>query len=275
MKNKTNGDSKNIGDVRDMFGFTLFGKSKGVLLNLIESDMVKKRKIWIATVNPEFVMATTKDNEFLNILQSRTTYNVIDGIGLAWARLVESRKSKVERFVYGIKIGVEIMMGRHRENLIAGADLMDDLCRMAEKNGQSVYFLGGWDDRGKKTAEFFLKKYPKLKIAGYYAGKREGEDEKIIKMLAQKKIDYLFVAFAMKTQEEFINRNLEKLNVGLVMGLGRSFDYYSGDLPRAPKWIRNIGFEWLFSLIIEPKRWKRQLALPKFIWMVLKNLPKI
>ena len=226
--------------------------------------MVKKKKIWIATVNPEFVMATRKDRDFLKILQRRTTYNVIDGIGLVWAM-------KINNFFSGFKIGVEILRGRHRKNLITGADLMDDLCAMAEKNGQSVYFLGGWGDRGDRTARYFKNKYPRLKMAGNFAGKRKGEDEKALKAIGWGRIDYLFVAYAMKEQEEWIDRNLDKLNVGLVMGVGRSFDYYSGDLPRAPKWVRKMGFEWLFSLMVEPKRWRRQLELPRFIWMVLKN----
>ena len=73
----------------------------------------------------------------------------------------------------------------------------------------------------------------------------------------------------MQKQEEWIYRNLEKIDVGVVMGVGRSFDYYSGDLKRAPSWVRKMGMEWLYSLAKEPKRWKRQLVLPKFVWKVL------
>ena len=76
----------------------------------------------------------------------------------------------------------------------------------------------------------------------------------------------------MKRQEEWIMTNLKKLKVGVVMGVGRSFDYYSGDLKRAPVWMRKMGLEWLYSLFKEPKRWKRQLVLPKFIWMVLTKI---
>jgi N-acetylglucosaminyldiphosphoundecaprenol N-acetyl-beta-D-mannosaminyltransferase len=77
----------------------------------------------------------------------------------------------------------------------------------------------------------------------------------------------------MRTQEEWIERNLRNLNVGVVMGVGRSFDYYSGDLKRAPKLWQKIGFEWLFSLILEPKRWRRQFELPKFVLKVLFQAP--
>jgi len=80
----------------------------------------------------------------------------------------------------------------------------------------------------------------------------------------------LFVAYGMRKQEEWIEANWDKLKARVVVGVGRSFDYYSGDLKRAPSFVRKMGLEWLYSLIKEPKRWKRQLALPKFIWMVMK-----
>ncbi len=253
-KKITRVDSKNSLTVGTKYGFQLFGSNKLTLLKLIESDIEKGKKIWIATVNPEFVMAALKDGHFGEILRTKTTYNVIDGIGLIWGL-------KTKSFLSGLKVGIEILRGGHRENLITGADLMDDLCAMAQKNNKSVYFFGGWKDRSKKTAKYFAKKYPKLKIAGF---KAENFDLNI-------KADFLFVARGMKRQEEWIEERFDKLKVGLVMGVGRSFDYYSGDLPRAPKWVQQIGFEWLFSLFVEPKRWKRQLELPKFVWMVLKS----
>ena len=156
-------------------------------------------------------------------------------------------------------MGVEILQGKHRDMLISGADLMDRLCAVAEKNGESVFFFGGWGDRSSRTAEYFLKKYPRLRVVGAQAEDFDFET----------RVDYLFVARAMKKQELWINDHLDQLKVKLVMGLGRSFDYYSGDLKRAPGWIRRMGFEWLFSLLMEPKRWKRQLALPRFIWKVI------
>lgn len=244
----------NYGSLGKKLGFSLFGSNKSSLLTMIQSDMAKGKKIWIATVNPEFVMETKKNKKFLNILQTKTTYNVIDGIGLIWGL-------KTTNIFSGFKVGVEILMGQHRENIITGADLMDDLCKVAEINGQTVYFFGGWNERSQKTANYFLNKYPKLKIAGYSPENFDFSTN----------VDYLFVARGMKKQEEWIANNFDRLKVGLVMGVGRSFDYYSGELPRAPKWVQKIGFEWLFSLIVEPKRWKRQLALPKFIWMVLKG----
>ena len=179
-------------------------------------------------------------------------------MGLIWALKTVNSNWKL---VNGIKTGFEILRGKHKEALITGADLIDDLCQLAVKNNRSVYFYGGWKNRSEKTALYFLKKYPTLKVAGY-------SEEKFDFNL---KIDFLFVARGMKKQEEWINDNFDKLKIKLVMGVGRSFDYYSGELKRAPEWMRKMGLEWFFSLIMEPKRWRRQLQLPKFVWKVLNS----
>jgi N-acetylglucosaminyldiphosphoundecaprenol N-acetyl-beta-D-mannosaminyltransferase len=260
-KNESSGVVKNTGTVREIIGFDLFGRDKSSLLRLIESDIEKKRKIWIATVNTEFVMLSKRDKSFLKLLESKTTYNVIDGIGLIWALKVIEVNGFISRFVKAFWVGVEILRGGMRSNLITGADLLDDLCRMAAEKGLTVYFYGGWDDRSAKSASFFLKKYPKLKVVGARA---EDFDFKT-------KVDFLFVCRAMGKQEKWIDDNFDKLNCKLVIGLGRTFDYYSGKLPRAPRWMQKMGLEWLFTLIVDTKRWRRQLALPKFIWMVLNS----
>ena len=231
-----------------MFNIDFFGRDKSRLLNFVTSWLDSKmNNKWIATVNPEFVMKACKDRHFLELL-SKTDLNVVDGIGLAWA-------AKLKR-------GLEI-------EVIHGCDLINDLCALAESKGYSVFFLGGWGERAKKSAGYFKEKYPKLKIIGSYAGKSEGEDEKTIKAIGSERIDILFVAYGMGKQEEWIFRNVKKLNVGLAIGLGRTFDYYSGELRRAPQIWQKMKLEWLYSLIQEPKRWKRQLVLPIFALKVL------
>jgi len=103
------------------------------------------------------------------------------------------------------------------------------------------------------------------------SGEPNVANSEVVEKINSFKPDILLVAYGMKKQEFWINDNLDKLEVGLVMGVGRSFDYYSGELKRAPNWVRNMGMEWLYSLIKEPKRIKRQLVLPKFWWKVIQN----
>lgn len=231
----------------EMFDIPLFSGSLSQVLSIIKDVLgTNKKNFWIATVNPEFIMKTSKDGHFMSILK-KTDLNVIDGKGLAWA-LGRKLKRRVE--------------------VIPGSDLIDHLCNLASKNNWNVYFLGGFDDRAKRTAQYFESKYG-VKVAGFYAGMSRGEDNKILEKLGKKRIDILFVAYGMQKQEEWIARNIKKLNVGVVMGVGRSFDYYSGDLKRASILWRKLGLEWLYSLIKQPYRIKRQMVLPKFVLKVL------
>lgn len=249
-----------------IWGIRLFSRGSSRLLKIVEDNLASnKRKYWIATVNPEFVIKATDDKNFLKVL-NQTNINVVDGIGLIWAREVREENNIINRISLGWKTGVEILRGNHRDKMASGADLIDGMCKIAESLGKTVYFLGGWGNRAKKTADFFKKKYPKLKVAGAETG---GNGEPPSFKLRQAKPDFLFVAFGMKKQEEWIYKYLNKIDAGVVMGVGRSFDYYSGELKRAPIWVRNMGMEWFYSLIKEPKRWKRQLALPKFVWRVI------
>jgi N-acetylglucosaminyldiphosphoundecaprenol N-acetyl-beta-D-mannosaminyltransferase len=249
------------GKIRDMFGFSVFSKGVNGLLKEINEVGYQSGTKWIATVNSEFVVLAQESDNFKKIL-NKTWLNVPDGVGVTWAmEMVERKKSNIFE---GLKIGLEILRGKNREALIPGVDLIDRLCRLAESDKKSVYFFGGWDNRAEKTADFFKSKYPNLRVAGFSAEEFD----------FSKNIDFLFVARGMRTQEEWIDKNLSKLKAEVVMGVGRSFDYFSGELKRAPEWVRKRGLEWLYSLWKQPERWRRQLRLPKFIWFVLKNLPK-
>ncbi len=261
-----------------IFDISLFGRPRVDLLNIIGRNLDSgTKKYWIATVNPEFVMAAEKDRVFKDILK-RTSLNVVDGIGLVWAReldrrsLIVDRRNLVKKTILAFKVGVEVLKGKHKEQISSGADLILELAKMAKEKNKKIFLLGGWQDRAKKTAEFLMSNYLiSNKKIEWCAGEPEISNEKVLKQINQFKPDILLVAYGMKRQEFWVNDNLEKLDVGLVMGVGRSFDYYSGDLKRAPSWIRKMGMEWFYSLVKEPKRFKRQLVLPKFIWKVLFN----
>ena len=233
-------------------------------------DLLSKKKgesFWVVTVNPEFVMKSRKDREFLELL-SKSDMNVVDGIGIIWAKKVLEEKGW--RCWRGFKVGLEVLKGKFTKEVVAGSWLMGELCREGAKRGERVFFLGGFLDRAKRSGENLEKKYPGLKYESC-EGMPRVSDKEVIKKINAFKPKYLFVAYGMKKQEEWIEKNKGKLDVGVAMGVGRSFDYYSGDLKMAPKLWRKMGLEWLYSLIQDPKRLKRQLALPKFIWMVLRG----
>lgn len=82
--------------------------------------------------------------------------------------------------------------------------------------------------------------------------------------------DLLFVAFGHIKQEKWMVNNLERAPAHVMMGVGGAFDYLSGNVPRAPGWMRNLGFEWLYRLIVQPWRIKRQLSLLQYPWLLIK-----
>lgn len=286
LKGKVGAKSVNVGDsfflsYWKIFDISLFSRPRVDLLNIIGRNLDSgTKKYWIATVNPEFVMAAEKDRVFKNTL-NKTSLNVVDGIGLIWARELANQSVSLsayqitkflKRILSGFRVGIKVLKGEYKDQMASGADLILELAKMAKEKNKKIFLLGGWGDRAEKTAGFLKDKFGlKENQLDWCVGEPEVENGEVIKRINKFKPDILLVAYGMKKQEFWINDNLEKLDVGLVMGVGRSFDYYSGELKRAPNWVRKMGMEWFYSLIKEPKRLKRQLVLPKFIWKVINN----
>ena len=277
-KNKALVDGVLGGTNWKIFNISLFGSGMSEVLSIVEGwiDSRFKNK-WIATVNPEFVIKATNDDNFLALLK-KTDLNVVDGIGLVWARELDVRCQMSDvrfwkKLTVGFKVGVEVLKGQHKNKLASGADLMPELCKLAAKKGYKVFFLGGFGDRAERTAQYFRSQMSGLSSQDFKcqfcAGEPDLSNKEVLKQINKFKPDILFVAYGMKKQEEWIFKNRNKADFGVAIGVGRSFDYFSGDLKRAPESWRKIGMEWLYSLIKEPKRLKRQLVLPKFIWKVL------
>lgn len=95
------------------------------------------------------------------------------------------------------------------------------------------------------------------------------EQQRIIKKINNFKPHFLFVAYGAPMQEKWVAKNLPKLKVKVGMGVGGAFDYLSGRVKRAPKIIQKLNLEWFWRLIHEPWRWRRQLRLVKFAWLVV------
>jgi N-acetylglucosaminyldiphosphoundecaprenol N-acetyl-beta-D-mannosaminyltransferase len=205
-----------------------------------------KRLRQIVTVNPEFIVAAQHDGEFKKILNA-ADLSVPDGFGL-----------KIGARLSGQKIGERI----------TGVDLTWEIAKLASERGWSLFLLGGKAGVAYKTAQRLKLVHPKLKIAGTYAG--SPQEEGIIKKINSTKPDILLVAFGAPKQEKFIYNYRTRLNVKAAMGIGGTFDFISGTISRAPKWMRALGLEWLYRLIRQPKRLGRIFtAVVKFPLLVL------
>lgn len=151
---------------------------------------------------------------------------------------------------------------------VAGVDFADGLLGVLETTGQSLYLLGSKPGIGELAAQKMTQKHPKLRIAGIADGYFQDEAPVIDKINASG-ADVLFVCLGAPKQEQFMARHQKALHVKLMAGLGGTLDSFTGTVKRAPKWMIRLNLEWLYRLIKEPKRFKRMLRLPKYLWAVV------
>ncbi|UCH12361.1 MAG: WecB/TagA/CpsF family glycosyltransferase [Candidatus Omnitrophota bacterium] len=150
-------------------------------------------------------------------------------------------------------------------------DFMPKLCNLCQKQDFSIFILAGAEGVAEKAARNLRKNFPKLRIAGTHHGYfSDDEEERIIEKINNSNCDILLVGMGVPKQEEWIDKNKYRLNVPVLWGVGALFDYYSLRLKRAPVWVRRLGLEWLFRLILEPSRlWRRyMLGNIFFIWRI-------
>jgi N-acetylglucosaminyldiphosphoundecaprenol N-acetyl-beta-D-mannosaminyltransferase len=155
---------------------------------------------------------------------------------------------------------------------ITGIDFTYELCALAAEHGYGVFLLGGKEGVAEQASKRLHGLYTSLKVVGAYSGGvLEKNNEQILERLHKESIDILFVAFGHEKQEKWMAENLDKLNVKVAIGIGGSLDYISGRVQRAPKWMQSAGLEWFYRLLKDPKRIKRQIKLPLFPLLVLKE----
>jgi N-acetylglucosaminyldiphosphoundecaprenol N-acetyl-beta-D-mannosaminyltransferase len=151
---------------------------------------------------------------------------------------------------------------------------MSRLIELSVEKGYTIGFLGGRDNVAIKLTEKLKKKYPKLRVGLAESDISVNLNGEIISGGRQIQnlelpLDILFVAFGQGKQEKWIYNNLREVPVKVMIGVGGAFDYLSGEVKRAPKWVRNLGFEWIYRLIYQPWRIKRFGALVIFVFKVL------
>ena len=151
---------------------------------------------------------------------------------------------------------------------VAGVDFAAGLLGILERNSQSLYLLGGKPGIGELAAQKMLEAHPQLRIAGIADGYFRDEASVIEKINASG-ADALFVCLGAPKQERFMVQHQQELHVHLMAGLGGSLDAFAGTVQRAPAWMIRLNLEWLYRLIREPKRFRRMLRLPKYLWAVM------
>jgi len=210
---------------------------------LIESG----QKAYSVAINPEKIYKADHDRALANVINSAQIF-ICDGIGTVLA--------------------VRMLHGRPIKR-ITGVALFYELIKKAFEKGWKVYLLGASSESNKRAYDTLLANYSGLLIVGRHDGYFK-DSNKVIEDINRSEADILFVAMGSPKQELWIAENWDMINATFCMGVGGTFDIVSGKTKWAPAICRETGTEWLFRLLSEPRRWRRQLALPKFVWLLLK-----
>lgn len=203
---------------------------------VVDSFIIDRRPLHLMGVNADKINELRKEPELKKIINSCDVINA-DGASVVWA-------SKV--------------LGKPLKERVAGIDLMYKLIELAEKKGYSVYFLGAKQHIVEETVRVVKKEHPALKIIGYRNGYFSREEWPIIAdELDRVSPQIVFVGITSPLKEYLVEYLQKKLHC-VFMGVGGSFDVISGNIFRAPKWMQNMGMEWMFRVMQEPGRlWKR------------------
>ena len=161
---------------------------------------------------------------------------------------------------FGTKLAGKILHRPIRQNL-CGTDLFPRLCAALNGSGKRIFLLGAAPGAAEGVAEWVLERYPDVLISGTHHGFFTPEEEGgVVRQIAASGADLLVVAMGVPRQELWVHHHAGELGVKAAIGFGGLFDYFAGRVPRAPQWVREIGMEWVYRLIQEPRRmWRRYL----------------
>lgn len=158
---------------------------------------------------------------------------------------------------------------RHK---VSGVDLVGHLCRLSAERGHRLFFLGAGPGVADEAAASLRRRYPGAQIVGtrdgYFSAAQEPD---VVAQIKQAAPDVLLVAFGIPKQEKWITRHKAVLGVPVSLGIGGSFDVYSGRVRRAPVWMQSAGLEWLHRLAANPKKIGKVMTLPKFVLLALRQ----
>jgi N-acetylglucosaminyldiphosphoundecaprenol N-acetyl-beta-D-mannosaminyltransferase len=243
----------------------------GVRVHAVQmSDAVKQLRSWIdgpqgitryVSVMAMHVIAESRQNDHFRLILNTADLVVPDGMPFVWLGRL-----------HGFPL-------RRR---VCGAELMASFCR-ATGTTYRHFLFGGTPGVAERLAQALYEKYG-IVIAGTYTPPfrvlTDAEEEELATLVDEASPDVFWVGLSSPKQEKWMYEHRHKLRVPVMLGVGAAFDMNSGNLPRAPEWMRENGLEWLFRLGSEPRRlWRRYLiTIPKAMWFVcmeLLQLPKL
>ena len=235
-------------DSVEILGGRVDDATYGDLLARLDAFVASGQPHHIITVNAEMLVAAHDDPEFAGVLASGDL-NVADSVGVVFAAR---------------------LLGKPLQERVTGADGIYRLAAHSALKGYRLYLLGAAPGVAEQAAERLRTANPGLEVVGTYSGSPHiSEEDDIITRVRAADPDLLLVAYGVPAEEKWISRNRQRLGVPVMVGVGGALDFAAGVIKRAPDWMRRSGLEWLYRLMREPWRWRRQLALPRFLILVV------
>lgn len=221
------------------------------LMEDVFARIERNEKSLVVAINPEKIMKAKHDPSLRRLLND-AEIQIPDGIGVILA-------SKLQQ--------------GDITSRVTGVDMMLRLCEEAAKRGERIFLYGGKPGVAEKAKAKLETLYPGIQVVGTQDG-YEKDEALICTRINEAKPAILFVAMGSPKQENWINEHRDQLHPTIYQGVGGSFDVLAGNVKRAPQMFQKTGTEWLYRLVKEPSRIKRQMALPQFLLEVVKQKNK-
>lgn len=204
----------------------------------------------IVTTNPEFLVEARRNARFREALKVADLATA-DGIGVLLAARI---------------------LGQPLRARVTGVELVEALAARRDPRAR-LFLLGAGPGIADRAADALRQRFPGVDIAGVWEGSPDlAYALGILQRIKESPATVLLVAYGAPRQDIWIEQQREalaKCGIVVALGVGGTFDFLAGVVPRAPRFVRRIGLEWLYRLILQPWRWRRQLALPLFVLLVL------
>ncbi|WP_396956731.1 WecB/TagA/CpsF family glycosyltransferase [Nitrosomonas sp.] len=199
----------------------------------------------ILAVNPEKIYAL-RQSSFLRDFFTRAALLIPDGIGIVFAT----------------------RMNGYRVERVAGADLMQQICTLAEQKGYRIFIYGAKEEVNRDAVERLRERHSLIKIVGRANGYVKDESmDALVSEINESKAEILFVALGSPRQEQWMAKHLDLLTtVKICQGIGGTLDTIVGTVKRAPLFMQRLNLEWFYRLLQQPSRAGRQIKLLRFAW---------
>ncbi len=234
-------------------------------------------KAYVVKPYSEFMPRAAGDTRMRDILNGADLC-LADGVGILWAAHYLALPggplralAQLPPSLAAVAFNPRAVRRPLRENM-AGVDLTWEMLARLDEAGSRVFLLGGTQEEVRGTQERIQARFRGLQVVGAHHGYFDvsgEENDGVLRTINEAQPEVLLVAMGFPRQEEWIATNLSRLQVKVAVAEGGSFSFISGVVPRAPRWLRRLGLEWLYRLSRQPWRLRRQLAIPRFVWLVV------